>query len=29
MMQVAMMAGFVTAYPMTWRLIRLGIKEQM
>jgi len=29
MIQIAMMVGFVTAYPMTWWLIRLGIKEQM
>ena len=29
MMQMAMIVGFVTAYPMTWWLIRLGIKEQM
>ncbi|HEX3754381.1 MAG TPA: DUF4396 domain-containing protein [Rhizomicrobium sp.] len=29
MMQIAMIVGFVTAYPMTWWLIRVGIKEQM
>jgi hypothetical protein len=29
MIQIAMMVGFVTAYPMTWWLIGLGIKEQM
>jgi len=28
-MQVAMIAGFVTAYPMNWWLIRKGIKERM
>jgi hypothetical protein len=29
MMQLAMVAGFVTAYPTNWWLIRVGIKEQM
>ena len=29
MMQIAMMAGFVTAYPVNWMLIRSGIKEAM
>lgn len=29
MMQIAMMAGFVTAYPVNWWLIRKGIKEEM
>ncbi len=29
MMQLAMLAGFVTAYPTNWMLIRKGIKEQM
>ena len=29
MMQVAMCAGFVTAYPVNWALLRLGIKEPM
>lgn len=29
MMQLAMMAGFATAYPMNWWLIRRGIKERM
>lgn len=29
MMQVAMLAGFVTAYPANWVLIRKGIKERM
>lgn len=29
MMQIAMIVGFVTAYPVTWWLIRLGIKERM
>ncbi|MEO8081682.1 MAG: DUF4396 domain-containing protein [Caldimonas sp.] len=28
-MQVAMVAGFVTAYPVNWWLIRAGIKERM
>ena len=29
MMQVAMGAGFLTAYPVTWILLRRGIKEPM
>jgi hypothetical protein len=29
MMQVAMLCGFLTAYPTNWLLIRLGIKEVM
>ena len=29
MMQIAMMLGFVTTYPMNWWLIRSGIKEAM
>ncbi|MBW4023315.1 MAG: DUF4396 domain-containing protein [Proteobacteria bacterium] len=29
MMQIAMMCGFATAYPMNWWLIRIGIKETM
>ncbi|HRX86608.1 MAG TPA: DUF4396 domain-containing protein [Phycisphaerae bacterium] len=29
MMQIAMVAGFVTAYPVNWFLIRKGIKEKM
>lgn len=29
MMQLAMLAGFVTAYPVNWWLIRSGIKEKM
>ncbi len=29
MMQVGMLVGFVTAYPMNWWLIRVGIKENM
>jgi Domain of unknown function (DUF4396) len=29
MMQIAMIAGFVTAYPVNWWLIRRGIKEAM
>ncbi|MEZ5815489.1 MAG: DUF4396 domain-containing protein [Hyphomicrobiaceae bacterium] len=28
-MQLAMIAGFITAYPMNWWLIRKGIKEAM
>ncbi len=29
MMQLAMVAGFVAAYPTNWWLIRAGIKERM
>lgn len=29
MMQVAMVAGFITAYPINWVLISKGIKERM
>lgn len=29
MMQIAMLCGFVTAYPVNWWLIRVGIKEAM
>jgi hypothetical protein len=29
MMQVAMLAGFITSYPVNWWLLRAGIKEQM
>jgi hypothetical protein len=29
MMQIAMLAGFVTSWPMNWWLIRAGIKERM
>ena len=29
MMQSAMSFGFVTAYPVNWWLIQLGIKEKM
>ena len=29
MMQVAMMAGFATTYPVNWWLIASGIKEKM
>ncbi|MBJ3776977.1 DUF4396 domain-containing protein [Acuticoccus mangrovi] len=29
MMQIAMLCGFVTAYPVNWWLIRRGIKEAM
>lgn len=28
-MQLAMIAGFITSYPMNWCLIRAGIKERM
>jgi hypothetical protein len=29
MMQIGMLVGFVTSYPMNWWLIRIGIKEAM
>ena len=29
MMQIAMLAGFVTSYPVNWWLLRSGIKERM
>jgi hypothetical protein len=29
LMQVGMLIGFATSYPMNWRLIRRGIKEVM
>ena len=29
MMQIAMLAGFLTAFPVNWWLIRTGIKEKM
>ena len=29
MMQIAMVAGFVTSYPVNWWLINSGIKERM
>jgi hypothetical protein len=29
MMQVAMIAGFITSYPVNWYLLRMGIKEVM
>ncbi|MEP7232397.1 MAG: DUF4396 domain-containing protein [Ginsengibacter sp.] len=29
MMQIAMLTGFVTAFPMNWWLIKKGIKEEM
>ena len=29
MMQIAMLAGFLTSYPVNWWLIRSGIKEAM
>jgi Domain of unknown function (DUF4396) len=28
-MQIAMLAGFITSYPVNWWLIRAGIKEEM
>ncbi len=29
MMQIAMMAGFVTSYPVNWWLLKKGVKEKM
>jgi hypothetical protein len=29
MMQIAMLAGFITSYPVNWWLIKSGIKERM
>ena len=29
MMQIAMVAGFVTSYPVNWWLLKRGIKERM
>jgi hypothetical protein len=29
MMQIAMLAGFFTSYPVNWWLLRSGIKEKM
>lgn len=29
MMQLAMLAGFLTAYPVNWWLIKTGVKEEM
>jgi hypothetical protein len=29
MMQIGMIAGFATSYPMNWWLIRAGFKEAM
>jgi hypothetical protein len=29
MMQIAMILGFATAFPMNWWLIKKGIKEEM
>ena len=29
MMQIAMLAGFITSYPVNWWLIRTGVKEAM
>ncbi len=28
-MQIAMIAGFCTSYPVNWLLIRTGVKEKM
>ena len=28
-MQVAMLGGFATAFPMNWWLVRRGVKERM
>jgi Domain of unknown function (DUF4396) len=28
-MQLAMLAGFVTSYPVNWWLIEAGVKEEM
>jgi hypothetical protein len=29
MMQIGMLAGFLTSYPINWWLIRRGVKERM
>ncbi len=29
MMQIAMITGFATSYPVNWWLIRIGVKEKM
>jgi hypothetical protein len=29
MMQIAMLVGFMTSYPVNWWLIRVGIKERV
>ena len=29
MMQIAMLFGFATAYPVNWWLVRAGVKEEM
>ena len=29
LMQIAMAAGFITAYPINWWLLKKGIKERM
>lgn len=29
MMQIAMLAGFATSYPVNWWLIATGVKERM
>jgi hypothetical protein len=28
-MQIAMLAGFITSYPVNWWLIKIGVKERM
>ena len=29
MMQIAMLVGFTTSYPVNWWLVRSGLKEKM
>jgi hypothetical protein len=29
MMQIGMLAGFLTSYPVNWRLLRAGFKEKI
>jgi hypothetical protein len=29
MMQIGMICGFATSYPMNWWLLRIGLKEAM
>jgi hypothetical protein len=29
MMQIAMLFGFVTSYPVNWWLLKAGLKEKM
>jgi hypothetical protein len=29
MMQIGMLCGFLTSYPVNWWLLRAGLKEQM